>query len=424
MKAPQKQRQKKAVKSSSVIRKVSIDQQAIAQAKADDLARLNASSSTSRVEMPPEAPEIAPKAFEIQNSTNTPASTETAVQRTTDASSGSDAATPTTVGAATTQQHPADANGIAAQAEPNHEPEVQAEPPIESQPVEPQPRLPEWCRTTGDWHALAEAVVGLAHRDAKVALPCQDAALAQAAMRPLVIACDGAGSAAVSELGSQALTVGLSRLVHTLEVQFAQLLDQADSTDDDFARQMVRTLLRHAKGILQDLAAQYRREVRDFRSTVLLAVVGQKRWLWLKVGDGAVVMERIEQRYTAAATGEQLLSLHPVLCSLGEVGKGEFANQTTFVDDALSMNDVQWDVLPSEGLTGVAVMSDGAAEKLVSNDGQSVAGLTSQWFDLLRQQELRRRDLTQAFYSERFVKGSTGDDRCVALLSAQVDWPS
>lgn len=408
MKAPQKQRQKKTVKSSSVIRKVSIDQQAIAQAKADDLARLNATSGTNRVEMPPEATAIASKATDT-------ADTETI--RPTIATAATDPTSAAIAIQATEQpeqQSQADHDGIA----------TQAEPPIEPQPVEPQPRLPQWCRTTGEWHALAEAVVGLAHRDAKVALPCQDAAIAQAATRPLVIACDGAGSAAVSELGSQALTVGLGRLVHTLEVQFAQLLDQSDTTDDDFARQMVRTLLRHAKGILQDLAAQHRREVRDFRSTVLLAVVGQKRWLWLKVGDGAVVMERIEQRYTAAATGEQLLGLHPVLCSLGEVGKGEFANQTTFVDDALSMNDVQWDVLPSEGLTGVAVMSDGAAEKLVSNDGQSVAGLTSQWFDLLRQQALRRRDLTQAFYSERFVKGSTGDDRCVALLSAQVDWPS
>lgn len=417
MKAPQKQRQKKTGKSSSVIRKVSIDQQAIAQAKADDLARLNSTLSTAEVQ-------------------TAKTSTETAATRMTDPSS----ATQNT----DQREHPAQ-NGIAAQPaavtaveqpttdlpsepeaepptpKPQSEPQLQAESPAEQQA---QPRLPQWCRTTGEWHALAEAVVGLAHRDAKVALPCQDAAIAQTATRPLVIACDGAGSAAVSELGSQALTVGLGRLVHTLEVQFAQLLDQSDTTDDDFARQMVRTLLRHAKGLLQDLAAQHRREVRDFRSTVLLAVVGQKRWLWLKVGDGAVVMERIEQRYTAAATGEQLLSLHPVLCSLGEVGKGEFANQTTFVDDALSMNDVQWDVLPSEGLTGVAVMSDGAAEKLVSNDGQSVAGLTSQWFDLLRQQELRRRDLTQAFYSERFVKGSTGDDRCVALLSAQVDWPS
>lgn len=54
---------------------------------------------------------------------------------------------------------------------------------------------------------------------------------------------------------------------------------------------------------------------------------------------------------------------------LGRVGKGEFANQTTFVDDALSMNDVAVGSVASEGLTGVAVMSDGAAEKLVSNDG-------------------------------------------------------
>ena len=420
MKAPHKQRQKKTGKSSSVIRKVHIDQQAIAQAKADDLARLSSTLNTADTQTP--IPSAATAATGTTDASGAMQSTEQLphpAQNGVAAQPASVTATkqPTTELPSEPQSEP--------QSEPTTEPptpEPQAEPQSEQQA---QPRLPEWCRTTGEWHALAEAVVGLAHRDAKVALPCQDAALAQAGARPLVIACDGAGSAAVSELGSQALTVGLGRLVHTLELQFAQLLDQSEMLDhDDFARQMVRTLLRHAKGILQDLATPHRREVRDFRSTVLLAVIGKKRWLWLKVGDGAVVMERIEQRQCSTASGEPMTSLHPVLCSLGEVGKGEFANQTTFVDDALSMNDVQWDLLQSDGLTGVAVMSDGAAEKLVSNDGLTVAGLTSQWFDLLRQQALRRRDLTQAFYSERFVKGSTGDDRCVALLSAQVDWPS
>ena len=418
MKAPAKHNRKKTVKNSSVVRKVNIDHAAIAQAKADDLARLHSTLNAPSLEVATKATEMA----------STPA---TATPSASTAIHEDELAHPVDNGIAAPAEPPVETMAVAEQPDQSAQPAPPlpdtpeaAEPPIKPEP-EPTAKLPDWCQTTGEWQALAEAVVGLAHRDAKIALPCQDAALAQAGSRPLVIACDGAGSAAVSELGSQALTVGLSRLVYTLELQFVQLLDQADPMpDDDFARQMVRSLMRHAKGILQDLAAQHRREVRDFRSTVLLAVVGKKRWLWLKVGDGAVVMERIEQRHTASRSGEMMLSLHPVLCSLGEVGKGEFANQTTFVDDALNMNDVQWDLLPSEGLTGVAVMSDGAAEKLVSNDGQTVAGLTSQWFDLLRQQVLRRRDLTQAFYSERFVKGSTGDDRCVALLSAQVAWPS
>jgi hypothetical protein len=267
MTAPQKQRQKKAGKSSSVIRKVSIDHQGIAQAKADDLARLNSTLKTADVQ-----------------TTATP-SAETAATRMTDAFGA--------MQTAEQLEHPAQ-DGIAAQpaavtATEQPTTALQSEPQSDQQSVQqPQPRLPNWCHTTGEWHALAEAVVGLAHRDAKVALPCQDAAIAQAGVRPLVIACDGAGSAAVSELGSQALTVGLGRLVHTLELQFSQLLDQSEMLDhDDFAREMVRTLLRHAKGILQDLAARHRREVRDFRSTVLLAVIGRKRWLWLKVGDGA-----------------------------------------------------------------------------------------------------------------------------------------
>jgi hypothetical protein len=100
-----------------------------------------------------------------------------------------------------------------------------------------------------------------------------------------------------------------------------------------------------------------------------------------------------------------------------------FANQTTFVDDRLSMQDVQWGMHSSVGVSGLAAMSDGAAEKLVSNNGRMVSGQISRWLEGVREQTLRRRDLTQAFYSDRFNQQSTGDDRSIALLAAQMVWP-
>ena len=73
--------------------------------------------------------------------------------------------------------------------------------------------------------------------------------------------------------------------------------------------------------------------------------------------------------------------------------------------------------LPAGGVVGVAVMSDGAAEKLVSHDGQRVAGQLGLWLDALRRDRLPRQTLTRGFYSDSFCSGSTGDDCSLALLA-------
>lgn len=435
--------------SSRVLHKVNLDQQAIAAAKAKDLADYQQANSA---HAPDHTPSVLAAVKQPRLNSDTPPShdqdtammaspqdaiqtalpsdpvgTDEGVLAQQDEQAVAQCLTQPTDTAIDTPPHvqldlaqPVD-NGAQTQQQPQAE--CQIEPDQTVMIAEP---VLTWCATTGQWSALAEAVVGLSHRDHSMGLPCQDAALANQTGRPVLVVCDGAGSAAVSELGAQAMTVGLHRLVDTLEMQLAPLLDDVNNqitSDDEQGRQMVRQLLRHAKGLLQDLSQQHRRDIRDFRATLLLAVVGRERCLWLRVGDGAMVIEHIEQATTYDEQDQPCHRLRPVLCCLGTQGKGEFANQTTFVDAALTMQDVQWGLMPIAGISGIAAMTDGAAEKLVSNDGLRVAGLMSQWFDDLRQQRLRRRDLTQAFYTEKFIKGSTGDDRGIALLANQVIYP-
>jgi hypothetical protein len=55
-----------------------------------------------------------------------------------------------------------------------------------------------------------------------------------------------------------------------------------------------------------------------------VAVGGRSRWLWSRVGDGALVVER-----------DGALKL------LGDAGKGEFANQTVFLGPDLRPEQVQ-----------------------------------------------------------------------------------
>lgn len=268
---------------------------------------------------------------------------------------------------------------------------------------------PLYAAATQKWFAMEEAVVGLAHRVRD--LPCQDAARATTKSRACMVLADGAGSSVVSEIGARAVVIGLMRLTDTLTTVLADRLDQGED-DLEALRSLGLLFVKHAVGILSDLATEHRRDLRDFRSTLLLCVTGQKRHLWLKVGDGALVAER------------QLLSegqtVESHLVSLGHAGKGEFANETQFLD-GVQPGDVQVGHLPANEITGLVLMSDGAAERLVSNDGQTIAGRVSALLQELREEKLRRSKLTRMFYEDGFCDRSSGDDRAIALLATGFD---
>lgn len=292
---------------------------------------------------------------------------------------------------------------VAVEAKSTAEPEQKPAP-------QPEPVLPNQ-----QWQACFEAVTGLSHRDANPPLPCQDSAVALNAPRPTVIVADGAGSSVVSEIGSKAVTSGLARLLNTLERQAAQLLDQPVQADaqqqhKQDARHFSLLLVKHARGILDDLAILHRRPQKDFRCTLLLAIQGKAHLLWLKIGDGALVTETLRQN----AEGQ----LTPQLTTLGQVGKGEFANATTFIDANMQPSDVQSGLCDSTRITGFAAMSDGGADRLVSNDGSQVSGQISNWLHQLRQSQLKRRALTLMFSSDSFTKGTTGDDVSLALCAS------
>lgn len=276
----------------------------------------------------------------------------------------------------------------------------------------PKAPPPAPLKSQAPWYTQYEAVVGLSHRDMEPPMPCQDAALARQEVRhPWLLVADGAGSSAVSELGAQAVVTGLNRFLLSLESRLFSLLDNPEAPSPEEGRAWSLLLVKHARGLLEDLAAQQRRPLRDFRCTLLLAVVGQQHTLWLKVGDGMLITQQLRPNEAAALGWERYCS------SLGGLGKGEFANQTTFIDEQLQPEDVQSGLLASELLCGVALMSDGAAERLVSADGQQVSGQLQQWLDALSCQTLRRRQLTQRFYAEDFTSRRVADDCSIALAA-------
>lgn len=268
---------------------------------------------------------------------------------------------------------------------------------------------PTYLVPANKWGGQFEAVTGTKHLNTTPALPCQDAAISAMYPKPFVIVADGAGSSLMSDVGAQAVVTSLSRLLETLEQDVIGLLDQNHQTEEQ-GRRFALMLVKHARGVLIDLARTQRRAVKDFRCTLLLAIIGKTNLLWLKVGDGAIVQEKIRSLPDGTKESE--------LQTLGEVGKGDFANETTFIDELLRIEDVKSGLCSAANICGLAAMSDGAALALVSHDGTKVAPRIATWLSELRAEKLKKHLLTASFYDLDFSRKAMGDDCSIALVAS------
>lgn len=249
------------------------------------------------------------------------------------------------------------------------------------------------------WQLSGDTVIGLAHR--RKGLPCQDAVAFRNLPRPILALSDGAGSAAISERGAQALVNGVTRFLRTLEDVLAPWLDGDDDASHAQETRWAERLRLHAKGILADLANAERRDVRDVRATLQLVIIGERHVFWWKVGDGAIVARNSEGLW---ALGNQASA------------KGEFANQTCFVDMA-SASDVQFGILSTQEIFGIALMSDGGAERLVSNDGCKVANRLGEWLDDVAEQRFAIDRIALAFHEPAMWERTSLDDRSILLAA-------
>ena len=253
------------------------------------------------------------------------------------------------------------------------------------------------------WQLTGAAITGLGHW--RKQMPCQDAVHWRTQPRPVLVLSDGAGSSPVSERGAATLTAGIARLLRSMEDLLIPWLDQAQAAAQLQAptQQWSQRILLHAQGLLKDLADSERRSVRDVRATLLMVVVGQHHSFWWQVGDGAIVVQEAQALRTLSQPSQS---------------KGEFANQTCFVDAATTA-DIQHGLLPTQSILGWALMSDGGAEKLVSYDGKQVAGRLGQWFAETAAQTMQADKLALAYHEPHMWERTTLDDRAIVLAARQ-----
>jgi len=186
------------------------------------------------------------------------------------------------------------------------------------------------------WRVVAESVLGSSHE--KAGLPCQDAHK-WAILRPGVLVAavaDGAGSAAMAEVGS---TTAVDAAVDF--VISAEYFPNTSTNDQGWADFLTSVLMAVLVSI-GTAATRHEAEPSDLATTLILAIVTAEMAAVAQIGDGVAV--------GCNEKGE--------IVPLTSPQSGEFINETYFVTSQDAMDNMEIVVWRGR-LSRLALMSDG-----------------------------------------------------------------
>lgn len=246
---------------------------------------------------------------------------------------------------------------------------------------------------------IGASIQGSGHE--RLAVPCQDAhswAITEQGVLLAAIA-DGAGSAQYAEKGAARAVEGA---VHYLRDR----LDSGTPTDSEGYSQLVSEAFRHARLAVEQEASNHESPVRDFASTLLIAVATDKIAAVGQIGDGAIVIGDDEDNVMALTRPEH----------------GEYINETVFLTGPQALSQIQTNIwigkpryvsLFSDGLQMLALkMPEGTPHppffrplfRFIAETSDTLSG---------------REDLSSFLFSPR-IRSRTDDDLTL-LVCAHVD---
>ena len=184
------------------------------------------------------------------------------------------------------------------------------------------------------WRVAASSVRGVSH--VRLEQPCQDAHAVVLLPNGALVAAvaDGAGSAAISEVGS-------TLAAKTAVAAIATLAALPEAGDADGWRTVLTEALRMAQIQLEAEAERREVDVNALATTLLLAVATAEGIAVMQVGDGAIVVGDTDGNARALT-----FPLH-----------GEYANTTVFLTGTDALPTAQFGLHPAA--THLALFSDG-----------------------------------------------------------------
>ena len=250
----------------------------------------------------------------------------------------------------------------------------------------------------GRWQAWAAAVAGRTHRVGH--RRCQDHCRYRLMRRPscaIGVVADGAGSAKHGRAGAKLTCVAL--------LASARQLILANPHPASIDRDQVCEMLRQARNLIASRA--HRRPVRDYATTVAVAILGRDGCLFVQIGDSVIV---------AGDRGDYAPVFWPE--------NGEFVNTTSFLTENNFEEHVRFESRPAPAAE-VALFTDGLSPIALNLREQTAhRPFFSPLFTQLRS-EIRRR--TPRFIVERelrhflrseAIENRVDDDRSLVLICA------
>ena len=247
------------------------------------------------------------------------------------------------------------------------------------------------------------SVTGTSHN--RSGLPCQDSSSYSIADEVLIAAvADGAGSAAMSDVGS-ALAAETS--VRTAERLLQECHDHSPHpTHETCLKRVVTGAVECARRDLQQESQRRGVDVRDLATTLLLAVHTRDILAAAQIGDGAMVVSDGSGAYATFITPQ----------------RGEYANQTNFLTspDAMSKLDVRVECVNGVG-DRLAMFTDGLQNLVLrASDDSPHAPFFNPVFTWLGSQTISSDDTDRklAAFLESPRVTSRADDDLTLLLAA------
>ena len=242
------------------------------------------------------------------------------------------------------------------------------------------------------WRVVPASVVGTSHE--RTGTPCQDACdllrLNAGGEDVLLLAiADGAGSAALSHLGSS------EAVSHLLAVVRRTYLDMKSVTREQ-TREWMQEVLNH----LAKVAERENAPMSQFACTLLLALVARNGAIFAQIGDGGWVVEK---------DGELIPGTWPQI--------GQFVNITTFITTESALDAMQFTRLEGE-IGAVAGFTYGLKMLALNFAGhQAHAPFFSPMFDAVRNcdDETSLIAPLRAFLASEPVTTRTDDDKTLVL---------
>jgi hypothetical protein len=201
------------------------------------------------------------------------------------------------------------------------------------------------------WRVASACEVGTSHLASET--PCQDNvshSILRTSEGPVLVSvvCDGAGSAAHSEIGSW--------LASTTFVELVEVYFENGGRLVDIDREHVVSWIKNVADRLHSRAQEDGNLAKDYSCTLLAAVVGNGAAVFAQIGDGAIVVSH------GAADGWSWVFWPQ---------HGQYANQTTFILSDDAFDALEFNLGPRK-INELAIFSDGIERMVLHAATKSV----------------------------------------------------